>query len=94
MIQTLATAVHTEERPPPSREGEYDAATSRMESASEVAAQLSQWPTTWSVNFSDRLLSMSGGGSELNTEEQIIGRRQALIFNAQLSGNLAADAMN
>ena len=54
VIQTLATASPAEDRRLTPRDGDSEAGTSRVESATEVGGQLSQWPTTWSMNFSDR----------------------------------------
>lgn len=91
VIQTLATAPLRPERP---RADGESVSEGKTESASECVVQLTPWPTTWSMNFSDRLVSMTGAGSELNTEEQDVGRRQARMLNASLSGADAANGLS
>ena len=67
-----------------------------VHSAEHFVPQLTPWPTTWSSNFSVQLhsISQSGAGSELNTEEQAEGRRQAELLNARLSTAMAADVLS
>lgn len=92
VIQTLAAAPAPRDR----QKGQpldEPAGAGKLQSTEEVVMQLAPWPTTWSINFSDRLHSMSGAGSELNTEEQVVGRRQAQLLNAQLSANMASDVL-
>ena len=68
-----------------------------VHSAEHFVPQLAPWPTTWSSNFSVQLHSISqstAAGSELNTEEQAEGRRQAEALNARLSTAMAADVLS
>lgn len=88
VIHVLAAA------PEALEDAEQDSKASGLQSNDECVQQLAPWPTTWSNNFSDRLQTMTGGGSsELNTETAAVGRMQAEMLNARLSASMAADLL-